>query len=159
MTPSAAFTMRCAPNVIGRPPISSCSLAKAIMLPAKLRLPMTAENAIGMTSFTGAWPGRGARRWYSAAATSAAAPPPTPLNSATICGIAVILTLRAPTTPITAPIAIATAIAPKLTIRSSASVATIAMSMPTAAMRLPVRAVAGDESRFRPMMKVTSETR
>ncbi len=86
------------------------------MLPAKLRLPMTAENAIAMTSFTGAWPGRGASRWYSAAATSAAAPPPTPLNSATICGIAVILTLRAPTTPITAPIDHRDGDRPKLTI-------------------------------------------
>ena len=33
--------------------------------------------------------------WYSLNATSAAAPPPTPLKSATICGIAVIFT-RAP---------------------------------------------------------------
>ena len=30
--------------------------------------------------------------WNSASETSAAAPPPTPLNSATICGIAVIFT-------------------------------------------------------------------
>ena len=82
------------------------------MLPAKLRLPITAENAIAMTSCSGARPGSGASRWYSAAATSAAAPPPTPLNSATICGIAVIFTLRAATAPITAPITIATAIAP-----------------------------------------------
>ena len=36
---------------------------------------------------------------------SAAAPPPTPLNRATICGIAVIFTFRAPTTPTTVPIA------------------------------------------------------
>ena len=43
--------------------------------------------------------------WNSASATSAAAPPPTPLNRATICGIAVIFTLRAPTTPTAAPIA------------------------------------------------------
>ncbi len=32
----------------------------------------------------------------SSSATSAAAPPPTPLNSATICGIWVICTVRAP---------------------------------------------------------------
>ena len=49
--------------------------------------------------------GRGATLWNSPSATSAAAPPPTPLNSATICGIAVIFTVRAPTTPIAAPIA------------------------------------------------------
>ena len=42
-------------------------------------------------------PGSGARLWNSASAISATAPPPTPLNSATICGIAVIFTRRAPT--------------------------------------------------------------
>ena len=41
-------------------------------------------------------PGLGRIRWSSASETSAAAPPPTPLNSATICGIAVIFTLAAP---------------------------------------------------------------
>ena len=54
---------------------------------------------------------------------------------------------------------IATAIAPKLATRLSTSVATIATSMPTAAIRLPERAVAGDESRRRPMMKVMSAAR
>ncbi len=48
--------------------------------------------------------------WNSTSEISAAAPPPTPLNSATICGIAVIFTFRAPTTPITDPIAIPAAI-------------------------------------------------
>ena len=43
---------------------------------------------------------------------SAAAPPPTPLKSATICGMAVIRTSRADATPITAPIATPTAISP-----------------------------------------------
>ena len=45
------------------------------------------------------------------ARSSAAAPPPTPLKSATICGIAVIFTLRAATAPKPPPITIATAIA------------------------------------------------
>ena len=36
---------------------------------------------------------------------SAIAPPPTPLNSATICGIAVIFTLRALGTPTAVPMA------------------------------------------------------
>ena len=40
-------------------------------------------------------PGSGASWWNSASEISAAAPPPTPLKSATICGIAVIRTLRA----------------------------------------------------------------
>ena len=48
-----------------------------------------------------------AKRWNSASAISAAAPPPTPLNRATICGIAVIFTVRAPTRPTAPPIAIA----------------------------------------------------
>ena len=59
-----------------------------------------------MSSSPGRRPGSPAGRWYSAAAISAAAPPPTPLNSATICGIAVIRTARAETTPITVPTAI-----------------------------------------------------
>ena len=44
---------------------------------------------------------------------SAAAPPPTPLNAATICGIAVILTSRAAGTAMTAPITIAATISRK----------------------------------------------
>ncbi len=55
-------------------------------------------------------PDAGARLWNSASAIRATAPPPTPLKSATICGIAVIFTRRAPTAPTTAPIAIAIAI-------------------------------------------------
>jgi hypothetical protein len=47
-------------------------------------------------------------------ATSAAAPPPTPLNSATSCGIAVIATRRAPSAPGTAPTATASRIQPRL---------------------------------------------
>ena len=44
----------------------------------------------------------------------AAAPPPTPLNAATICGIAVILTRRAAGTAMTVPIAIAPTMSRKL---------------------------------------------
>ena len=57
-------------------------------------------------------PGSGSRSWYSDSATSATAPPPTPLNSATICGIAVIFTARAETTPMAVPIAIPRMISP-----------------------------------------------
>ena len=60
--------------------------------------------------------------WNSASATSAAAPPPTPLNRATICGIAVIFTLRAPTRPTAEPISAATTISAQLPIPSSSSV-------------------------------------
>ena len=51
---------------------------------------------------------------YSTIATSAAAPPPTPLKSATSCGIWVISTLRAAGTPTTRPIRIAPMIHQKL---------------------------------------------
>ena len=40
--------------------------------------------------------------------TSADAPPPSPLNSATVCGIWIILTLTANKLPISAPIRMAT---------------------------------------------------
>ena len=47
-------------------------------------------------------------------AMRAIAPPPTPLNSATICGIAVIFTLRAAGTPIAVPITSVSAKATKI---------------------------------------------
>ena len=50
------------------------------------------------------------RALSSSSATRAAAPPPTPLNSATSCGIWVICTRRAPTSPTAVPTAIATTI-------------------------------------------------
>ena len=68
---------------------------------------MSAENATDTASSPSSPP---PSVWNSASAMSAAAPPPTPLNSATICGIAVIFTLRAPTRPTAPPIAIATPI-------------------------------------------------
>ena len=66
-----------------------------------------------------------AATWYSEAAMSAAAPPPTPLNSATICGIAVIFTRCAATAPMTVPTAMPMMIQVNETTRSSQSVATI----------------------------------
>jgi hypothetical protein len=48
--------------------------------------------------------------WNSANAIRAAAPPPTPLKSATICGIAVIFTRRAATAPKLPPTAMPTRI-------------------------------------------------
>ena len=49
-----------------------------------------------------------AREMNSVTDTSAAAPPPTPLKMATIWGMAVIFTMRAAGTPMTAPMAMAT---------------------------------------------------
>ncbi len=80
------------------------------------------------------------------------APPPTPLNSATICGIAVIFTWRAAGTP--------TAIAERdaehdqapVALARLSSVAITAIAMPTAATRLPRTAVVGPDSPRRPWM-------
>ena len=85
-------------------------MPNAISEPANEMLPMSAESRID-TDSSPASPAA-ARLWNSASAISATAPPPTPLKSATICGIAVIFTERAPTTPMTAPTAIAAAIQP-----------------------------------------------
>jgi hypothetical protein len=73
-------------------------------------LPISAESRIATASSAARSPASGERLWNSASAISATAPPPTPLNRATICGIAVIFTERAPTTPTTVPIAIASTI-------------------------------------------------
>jgi hypothetical protein len=89
----------------------------------------------------------------STQAISATAPPPTPLNSATICGIAVIFTLRAAGMPIAVPTATPIAIRPQLPICGHSRVAATAIAMPTAAMRLPRRAVVGRRRFCRPTMK------
>ena len=54
-----------------------------------------AENRVETITLAARSPGRSIRSWYSLIEISAAAPPPTPLNSATICGMAVIRTARA----------------------------------------------------------------
>ena len=74
-----------------------------------------------------------AKRRYSSLATRAEAAPPNPFSSATICGIAVISTVRARNTPMPAPSTRPTRIQLKLTISQLSSVATTATSMPIAA--------------------------
>ncbi len=78
------------------------------------------------------------------------APPPTPLNSATICGIAVMRTCSAAGTPIAVPTTRPTTISAQLSICLSSSVAMIAMTMPAAAIRLPRTAVRGPVSPISP---------
>ena len=114
-----AFTAFWPGTVTGLPKITSCSLPNAIIEPAKLTPPTIAENSVEIESW---WPGRMARpirSWYSEIEISAAAPPPTPLNSATICGIAVIFTARAEYAPITPPMTMPAMIQARL--RASAS--------------------------------------
>src|SRR5256714_12841234 len=91
-----------------------CSLAKATRLPAKETPAITIEKTLGK-----AIANAGCALWLSSSemATNAAAPPPTPLNAATICGIAVIFTRRAEIAPTGAPIAI-----PRTVIRAPAAV-------------------------------------
>src|SRR5215208_4292818 len=107
---------------------------------------MSADAMIATETSPCRRPGSGALLWNSTSEMRAAAPPPTPLNSATICGIAVIFTLRAPTTPITAPIAIPTAMNHHpVTTSSFVSVTTTATSIPNAPIHVPSRAWRGDE--------------
>ena len=106
--------MNCWPGSwIGRPGRISWSLPKAMFEPQNETEPMIAANRIGISwSSSGLpMPSSSVRR-YSTNEISATAPPPTPLNSATICGIAVIFTLRAAGTPTAVPIAMPTAIRP-----------------------------------------------
>ena len=111
--------------------------------------PMIAASTIGISrSSSMSVPSR-----YSTSEISATAPPPTPLNSATICGIAVIFTLRAAGMPIAVPITIPTTIRPQSPIRGSSSVPTSAMAMPAAAIRFPRTAVRGPRTPRNPMMK------
>ena len=79
--------------------------------PQKETEPTIAANTSGIAVSSVLHADRRASR-NSAQAISATAPPPTPLNSATICGIAVIFTLRAAGTPTAVPIAMPSAISP-----------------------------------------------
>ena len=73
------------------PEMTSWSLPQAMIEPKNETAPTIVENIRKIrTSVLGSTTWRN-----STQAISAAAPPPTPLNSATICGIAVIFTERA----------------------------------------------------------------
>ena len=162
-TPSAAappristFTTFWPGNTIGRPLTSSCSFANATSEPENEIEPMSAESATESASSQTRTP---SSSWNSASAMSAAAPPPTPLNRATICGIAVIFTLRAPITPTTLPIAAAITISAQFEIPSTSSVVTIATSIPTPPSQFPRRACFGDERNRSARTKQTIATR
>ena len=65
------------------------------MLPVNEIAPMAVPSTIDVASPAPIGSPSRVRRRYSATETSAAVAPPMPLNSATICGIAVICTVRA----------------------------------------------------------------
>ena len=133
---------------------SSCSLENATFEPQNEIEPMIAASTIGISASSS----MSDSERNSTSEISATAPPPTPLNSATICGIAVIFTRSAAGTPISVPIATPTTIRSQSPIRGSISVATSAMTMPTAAIWLPRTAVRGPRSIRRPTMKSENPT-
>ena len=149
------FTMFWPAKTIGRPLTSSCSLAKATTEPANEIEPISAERTIEtVSSRTGS-----ATLCHSESATSAAAPPPTPLKIATICGIAVMRTLRAPIRPTTLPITSATTISSQFSSPSSRSVVAMARSIPAPPIQFPLRACRGEERNFRETTKQAIVTR
>ena len=137
----AAITKRPPGNTTGRVVISSCNFIKVIIEPLKDTQPTTTVKTVKITSAVVA---SAPRFKYSTIATSAAAPPPTPLNSATSCGICVICTLRAAGTPIIRPTARAPKIQPKLFSGALYTNKTrVAMVAPSAPIKFPRRAVFG----------------
>ena len=127
--------------------------------------PMTAPSRVAIMGMAGSRSAPGPASEVavrnSDRATTAAAPPPAPLKIATICGIAVIGTRRAPTTPMTVPISPPTTSTHQLFSRPSvvAMVQATTRIIPAAPSRFPVRAVLGDARNFRARMKVTAPTR
>jgi hypothetical protein len=121
MPPSTSEPASASPNTTGSPGkttgrdvISSWSFANVMIEPAKDTAPTRIVKAVASSTNQ---PGLSSPRSVtstiscsSSSATRAAAPPPTPLNNATICGIWVICTVRAPYTPPAVPTAIATRI-------------------------------------------------
>ncbi len=95
----------------------------------------------------------------SSSATRAAAPPPTPLNRATSCGIWVICTRRAAGTASTAPTAIAIRMAARWFRSVDRNTVTSARAAPAAPIRLPRRALRGEDNPFRARMKQSAATR
>ncbi len=141
-----------------------CSLPKATTDPVRLTPPMTAPSRVAITGMAGnrlpeaAWP---AESRNSETATTAAAPPPAPLKMATICGMAVIGTRRAPSTPATVPTRPAPATIHQCSsmpgVRATVQITTSAI--PAAPSWLPVRAVFGEARNLSARMKVTDATR
>ena len=135
-------------SLIGRPGRISWSFPNAMFDPQNEIDPTIAANSDGISTFNANDPPNAWR--YSIHAMIATAPPPTPLNSATICGIAVIRTVRAAGTPtavpITSPRAISHGVLDPESTCGVSSVATIAIAIPTAAILFPRTAVRGPVS-------------
>ena len=133
---------------------SSWSFEKATFEPQNEIEPMIAASTIGISASSS----MSDSERNSTSEIRATAPPPTPLNSATICGIAVIFTPRAAGTPISVPITTPTTIRSQSPIRGSISVPISAIVMPAAAIRLPRTAVRGPRTMCRPTMNSENPT-
>ena len=146
--------------MIGRPVISSCSLANAIALPEKETAPTNTPKSTSPIRYTAGLPGASMRK--TTIEMSAAAPPPTPLKMATIWGIAVIFTMRAAGTAMTAPMTIATRVSTRLSecalTTGLAKVNPTASAAAAAPTRFPLRACFGElnplRARMNPMIAI-----
>ena len=143
-----------------------CSLPAAISEPEKVTEPiMMPRPAVMSTTMDGV----SAEVRMSFNATSAAAPPPTVLNTETSCGMSVILTFLAETTPATAPMTMPTISTMTATpclkpleaspANSTMKAMATANTMPMAETMLPLRAVFGEFIRCRPMTNITAASR
>jgi hypothetical protein len=117
--------------------------------------PTIAANRVGICDFSTHSRPPDAKWWrYSIQAMIATAPPPTPLNSATIWGMAVIRTFSAAGIPIavprTSPSAISHGVLDPDSTCGVSSVATTAIAIPVAAILLPRTAVRGPVSPLMP---------
>src|SRR5687768_3394446 len=154
---SSPLRSLCSGNCKGLPESSSWSFPNAMMLPVNDTAPITVPSTIEVVSPAPAFSAVRAMRMYSATETRAAVAPPIPLNSATICGMAVICTVRAKYVPIAAPITVPTPIIQNDSICLSSRVAARASAIPNAASWFPERAVPGELRRLSPKMKRTAE--
>ena len=126
--------------------------------PVKLTEPMTMVNAVAI-SWNVEDPPVVAISLSSTRATMAAAPPPTPLNRATSWGIWVICTRYAPSAPIPTPTTMAMPIGSRWSRSPEISTVAVARTAPAAPIRLPRRAVLGEESPLSARTKQTAATR
>ena len=141
----------------GRVVMISCNFRKVTIEPLKATEPMMIVSTVKREKRKSPW----SPRWrYSTIAMRPAAPPPTPLKSATSCGIAVILTRRAEIQPMADP----TRMAAMMRIRLSSSMpvkksTTVATTAPIAPSAVPRRAVFGDDRPLSDRMNRTAAPR
>ena len=139
-----------------------CSLPAAMSEPVKVTEPMRIPRPAVMSTTMSGVP---SLVRMSFRATSAAAPPPTVLNTETSCGISVIFTFLAETTPATAPIRMPTTSTTTATMftkplaKSTMNAMSTATTMPSAEIWLPLRAVFGEFMKCRPTTNRTAENR